>query len=597
MKKLIQYRRLVAVGVVGLIALILEFILQMPSIAQIVVTILGSIITILMVIDMVKTIRSGNFGVDLLAITAIVATMAIGEYWAALIVLLMLVGGDALEDYAATKANSDLQALLEKAPRKAHLLNEKQEITDVEINEVEIGHRILVKPGEVVPIDGHIIEGSSLVDEASITGESKPIDKKVNDEILSGVVNGESALTIEADKIAEDSQYQGIIKLVKQAESQPAHFVRMADQYAIPFTILAYVIAGTAWYLSGDPVRFAEVLVVASPCPLILAAPIALVAGMSKASVSGVIVKSGTTLEKLAKIKTMAFDKTGTITQGNLQIKDVLPVAGTSEKELLFLTAAVEQHSNHILAQSVVDAVSEELPSVTDMTEIPGKGIQGTVNGQLVQAGNAKLVDNEQVKQIQDTAIYVAIDGKYIGCITFADEVRTEAKETMSELKDLGIKNLVMISGDRKAIADKIANLVGITQVFAERLPAEKIKVLNEIPSTQHPIAMVGDGVNDAPSLVIADVGIAMGKSGATAASESADAVILNDDLAKIPAVIQISKYTMKIARQAVLIGILICTILMLIASVGVIPVIFGAMLQELVDTVTILYALRAKGS
>lgn len=597
MKKLIQYRRLVAVGLVGLMALILEFGLQLPNVAQIIVTLLGSVITILMVIDMIKVIRSGNFGVDLLAITAIVATLAIGEYWAALIVLLMLVGGDALEDYAASKANADLRALLEKAPRKAHLINQNQELTDVEMDAVKIGDYVLVKPGEVVPIDGHVVAGSSLVDEASITGESKPIEKQIDDEILSGVVNGESALTIVADKIAAESQYQGIIKLVKQAESHPAHFVRMADQYAIPFTILAYLIAGIAWYLSGDPVRFAEVLVVASPCPLILAAPIALVAGMSKASVGGVIVKSGTTLEKLAKLKTIAFDKTGTITQGNLQIKAVLPIDGVDEKKLLFLTAAVEQHSNHILAQSVVEAVTDELPMVTEMKEIPGKGIQGMVNGQLVQAGNAKLVANQQVAQVHDTAIYVAVDGQYLGCITFADEVRPEAATTMTKLKNIGVKNLVMISGDRQPIAEKIAKMVGIDQVFAERLPSEKIAVLNEIPITQHPLAMVGDGVNDAPSLVIADVGIAMGKGGATAASESADAVILNDDLSKIPEVIQISKYTMKIARQAVLIGILICTILMLIASFGVIPVIFGALLQELVDTVTILYALRAKGN
>jgi cation transport ATPase len=281
MNKLSNYTRLIGVLLVGVIALILQFALNLPTYAQIVISTLGSLIALLMFIDMVKTLRSGKFGVDLLAITAVIATIAVGEYWAALIVLLMLTGGDALEDYAANKANSELQSLLENSPQSAHLLN-GDNIEDVRIDQVKVGDRIVVKPGEVIPVDGTITEGVTTVDESSLTGESRPIDKMVGQTVMSGAINGDSSFDMIADKTADDSQYQNIIRLVKQAESTPAHFVRMADRYAVPFTLMAYIIAGMAWYISGDPVRFAEVLVVASPCPLILAAPIALVSGMSR---------------------------------------------------------------------------------------------------------------------------------------------------------------------------------------------------------------------------------------------------------------------------------------------------------------------------
>lgn len=315
MNKLTNYMRLIGVLIVAVIALILQFGLGLPLYAQIVISTLGSLIALLMFIDMVKTLRSGKFGVDLLAITAVIATIAVGEYWAALIVLLMLTGGDTLEDYAANKANSELQSLLENSPQSAHLLKDDK-MVDVKIDQVTVGGRIVVKPGEVIPVDGTITDGVTSVDESSLTGESRPIDKVVGSTVMSGAINGDASFDMIADKTADDSQYQNIIRLVKQAESTPAHFVRMADRYAVPFTLLAYVIAGVAWYLSKDPVRFAEVLVVASPCPLILAAPIALVSGMSRASRNGIIVKSGTIIEKLANAKTFAFDKTGRLPRG-----------------------------------------------------------------------------------------------------------------------------------------------------------------------------------------------------------------------------------------------------------------------------------------
>lgn len=595
MNKLSNYTRLIGVLLVGVIALILQFALNLPTYAQIVISTLGSLIALLMFIDMVKTLRSGKFGVDLLAITAVIATIAVGEYWAALIVLLMLTGGDALEDYAANKANSELQSLLENSPQSAHLLN-GDNIEDVRIDQVKVGDRIVVKPGEVIPVDGTITEGVTTVDESSLTGESRPIDKIVGQTVMSGAINGDSSFDMIADKTADDSQYQNIIRLVKQAESTPAHFVRMADRYAVPFTLMAYIIAGMAWYISGDPVRFAEVLVVASPCPLILAAPIALVSGMSRASRSGIIVKSGTIIEKLANAKTFAFDKTGTITKGHLTVDQVHAVNGYTKEQVLSLAAGTEQQSSHILARSLVAAIPDKIPTATNVIETTAEGVQATIDGKIVKVGKPAYVSSDHIDPLDQTTVYVSVDGKYVGYVSFSDEVRPEAKSVMDGLHQMGVEQIMMISGDRKPIAEEIADSVGIDKVYAERLPQEKIAVIKQVDKKLKPIVMVGDGVNDAPSLATADVGIAMGAHGATAASESADAVVLKDDLSLVGKAVKISDDTMNVARQSVLIGIAICTILMLIASFGVIPAIIGAMLQEVVDTVTILWALRARG-
>ena len=383
--------QLMMVLAVSAIALVFAFGLKQPLIAQGLITVMGSIIALIMFWGMVKTIRSGNFGVDLLAITAVVATLAVGQYWAAMIVLLMLTGGDALESYAATKASSELKQLLENAPTTAHRMVDGH-VEDVEVEAVQVGETILVKPQEVVPVDGTVLAGESLVDEASLTGESKPVAKNAGSDIMSGTVNGDAALTVKVTQRAEDSQYQGIIKLVKESEARPAHFVRMADRYAVPFTLIAYVIAGLGWFFSGDPVRFAQVLVVASPCPLILAAPIAMVSGMSRNSRNGIIVKSGTTLEKLSDAKTFAFDKTGTVTRGILKVATILPQAGFSQDQLLKLAASAEGQSTHILARSLTDAVptADRLPA-TDVSETTSFGVNATVDGRKVKVGKAEF--------------------------------------------------------------------------------------------------------------------------------------------------------------------------------------------------------------
>ena len=364
--------KLVATLVVGAVALVLAFGLQQPMAAQVLVTVAGSLVALSMFFEMIKTLRSGKYGVDLLAIMAIVATLAVGEYWASLMVLVMLTGGDSLEDYATRKAGQELKSLLDNSPQNAHLVSADR-LEDIAVEKIAVGDQLLVKPGELVPVDSKIIKGNSTFDESSLTGESRPLEKLVGSELMSGSVNGAAAVTIEALSTAADSQYQTIVQLVKESANQPANFVRMADRYAVPFTAIAIVIAVVAWLISGDPVRLAEVLVVASPCPLILAAPISLVAGMSRASKNGVIVKTGTTIEKLASAKTIAFDKTGTLTKGQLTVNEVKPIEPWPAQELLHFAASAEQRSGHVLARSLVAYVGVDgLGAVSQLSEVTG---------------------------------------------------------------------------------------------------------------------------------------------------------------------------------------------------------------------------------
>lgn len=589
--------KLIITIMTGVFALLFEFVLEQSTWAFALIAVTGSIMALSMLIEMVKMLKSGRYGVDILAITAIIATLAVKEYWASLMILVMLTGGDSLEDYAAKRANKELKSLLDHSPQKAHQLVNGS-LVDILAEKVQVDDELIVKPGEIVPVDGYVMNGISTVDESSLTGESRPVNKKVGDSVLSGSINGDSSLTMKAKKTAADSQYQTIVKLVKESEENPARFVRMADRYAVPFTITAYVIAGVAWFISKDPTRFAEVLVVASPCPLILAAPIALVAGMNRSSRNGIIVKTGTTIEQMSETKSVAFDKTGTITKGTVSVDKIVSESGITAEELLLLAASAEQESSHILARSLLSAISSKtkLKRVSALDEITGMGIKAVIAGNVIRVGKATYVTAQKIeKETDQTAIYVSENDQYLGYITFADRIRPEAKATMIQLKKLHIDHLLMITGDQQSIAVAIAKKIGISEVHAECLPQDKIAVLKQLPHSQHPVIMVGDGVNDAPSLAIADVGIAMGAHGATAASETADVVILKDDLEKVSKAVKISKDTMKIAKQSVLIGIMICTVLMLIASTGIIPALLGAVLQEVVDTVSILSSLRAK--
>lgn len=589
---------------IGGVALILSFGFKLSNIANFLIIISGIIIAFSMLIEMIKVLKSGNFGVDLLAIISIAATIIAKNYWAALIILIMLTGGDSLEDFASKKASADLSLLLDNSPKTAHIVN-KSQIKDVIADTVPIGATLLIKPGETVPVDGIIIKGESNFDESSMTGESRLIKRKVDDRIISGAVNTDRPIYIKTQKLAKDSQYQTLVNLVKNANLKPARFVRLADQYALPFTIISLIIGIAAALIAKDPNRFVQVIVVASPCPLILAAPVAIVSGMSRITRHGIILKSGTSLEKLAKAKAAYFDKTGTLTKGKLNVTQIVSTAHLSKSKLLNYFYNLEINSNHIMGQAIVAAAksqnSTQQMSFENIKEITGQGIEANKDNQLYRIGKLEFVTNlksEQIKyhQLTDTSqVFLAIDNQVQGYVLLQDQLRPEAPQTIQDLKKIGINHLAMITGDQPATAQKIAQEVGLTNVFSQCRPQDKITLIKDAPSEQRPLIMVGDGVNDAPAIAAADVGIAMGDSSASAASQTADVVIVKNDLHTLLNAINISRYTMKIARQSVLIGIIICTALELICATGIIPVIVGALLQELIDTTSILWALRAR--
>lgn len=588
-----NWQKLVLVFFIAAASLLAQFAFNAPLVARFIITVAGGILALSMFIEMIKTLRKGNYGVDLLAITAIIATLLVGEYWASLIIILMLVGGETLEDYAAGRANRELSALLQKTPDIAHVMQEGKAV-DMDLDDVEIGAHLLIKPMEVIPIDGVLLSEAAILDESSITGETKPNELQQGDEILSGAINGSSSIEIRTSVAASESQFQKIVALVRQAEATPANFVRLADRYAVPFTIMAYIIAAVAYFISGDPVRIAEVLVVASPCPLILAAPIAFVSGMSRSSKNGFLIKNGTIIEKLATGKAIFFDKTGTITDGKIEVDAIVPAEGVSQEELLKMVYTIEKSSNHILAKAVSSyAESHDVQGLEleSLSEVAGLGVTGQINGQLIKIGRANFVGAPDGLDFE-TAFYVSRDGQYIGAVTFSDTLRANAPAVIKDLRDAGFESITMLTGDNARVADKIAAQVGITEVYSSMLPEEKLAKIQA--STIHPTIMVGDGVNDAPALTLADVGISIGTGNNTVASEAADIVLLKNDLSSVTKAVHISRDTLTIAKQAVLIGIIICVILMLIAATGLIPAIVGALFQEVIDVVSILYALRA---
>ena len=548
---------------------------------------------------MVEAFRDGSYGLDILALTAIVTSVVLHEYWAGIIIVLMLTGGEALEDYAERRAKKELSSLLDNKPRKAHLVKGSSTL-DVAVSTIKVGDKIHVLPGEVVPVDGEIVEGTSSIDESSITGESLPIAKQSGDNIMSGSVNVEGLLVVRALHTAKDSQYEQIIKLVRSAAASQSPFVRLADRYSIPFTAVAFLLAGLTWAASGDPVRFLEVIVVATPCPLLLGAPIALISGMSRSAKHGIIVKTGSSLEQLAAVETFAFDKTGTLTEGTPSVDKVKTYSGFNSALVLELAAAIEANSNHILGQAIVSHSSKKtkLTPAKKVSEVAGKGLTGRVKHHKVHVGRASFLEEDAGVNIpasaiaNQTATYIAIDGKLAGVITFVDKVRPKSKSLLKRLRKLGIKHTLMVTGDNQKTAGVVAKQLGIEKVIANCLPGDKIHAIENVPAT--PVAFVGDGVNDAPVLTAADIGIAMGARGNTAASESADVVIMTNDISKVGTSLEIAKRTFFIAKQSILIGIFISLGLMGVFATGKFKPVQGAVLQEFVDVAVIVNALRA---
>jgi len=606
-----RYKELVAVVLILLVSGVVAL-AGYPEAANYLLLFMGVVGVLPIITDMVKNIRAGEYGVDILAVVAIVSALALREYVAAGIILLMLTGGEALEDYAQERAKKELNDLLKRAPKIAHLKTKSGE-TDVPVAEVNVGDIIVVKPGEVVPVDGVIKVGETSLDESALTGESLPVERGVGGALLSGSINQMAPIEVRATATSGNSQYEKIIHLVEAAASSRSPLVRLADQYSLPFTFLSFSIAGLAWLISADPLRFLQVLVVATPCPLLIATPVALVSGMSRAARHGIIVKNGAALEQLSRLKALVFDKTGTLTIGAPEVDDIIlqPKIEFTEKQILQMAAAIEQTSAHTLALAVVNEAKHrklKIAKASEVEETVGNGITGIVGGRYVSVGKLSYLQylgvlfpkrftdyHNSIETQGKTGVFIAVEGIYVGVITFADQLRPETKQTLQDIARLGVNDIAMVTGDHYEVAQRIADELELSQVHADQLPTDKLKVVKRLKRAHTPLAFVGDGVNDAPVLAASDVGIAMGAKGSTAASESADVVVMLDDLSRVPMAIRISKRTLRVARESIWVGIGLSVVLMLIASTGAIKPLNGALLQEGVDILVILNALRAR--
>jgi heavy metal translocating P-type ATPase len=560
------------------------------------------IVIVITAIDMFKDLMRGHWGLDILAVIAMIATLAVQEYVAGLIIALMLTGGEALEDLAARRASRELDQLLNRAPAFAGRIHPVTgEVERIAIEEVKVGDELLVRSSEILPVDGVLLSDHATIDESSVTGEPIPANYHAGEPLLSGTVNSTTSFTMRAQKVAADSNYASIVRLVEEAVDSRAPMVRLADRYAVPFTIVSLLIAGFAWFLSGDPVRFAEVLVVATPCPLLIATPVAFMGGMSSAAKLNVIIKDGGVLEVLARVRAVAFDKTGTLTEGKADVVEIHPAARTVD-ETLQLAAAAEQYSVHVFADPIVASARTqqlELPEVVTADEVATNGVLASLaDGTSVRVGKPSFIEevtgpiDRPVLSAGETAVYVSVGDELAGVIILSDPIREQSADTVSRLRRAGVAEIAMVTGDITSTAESVAHAVDIQTVHAETTPQTKVRIVQAM--RPRPVLMVGDGINDAPVLAAADVGVAMAGRGATVASESAAAVITSNDIARVADVAYVSRRTVQIALQSIWMGIITSVGLMLVAAFGYLPAVVGALLQEIVDLVAILSALRA---
>ena len=560
--------------------------------------------------EVVRGMARGDFGVDIIALLAMVAALLGGELLAGAIVAVMLTGGDALEDYAAGRARRDLTALLRRAPQVA-----RRRVGDgweeIAVDAVGAGDVLLVRVGEVVPADGALLSERAAIDASTVTGEPLPIEAARGATVRSGTVNAGAPFELRATRGARDSSYAALVKLVQDAARERPPFTRMADRYAMIFLPVTLGLAGAAWALSGDQIRALAVLVVATPCPLILAAPIALVAGLSRAASSGIVLKGGGALEQLGAARTVLLDKTGTLTQGRPAVDRIVTFDGVSETELLLLAASVDQLSAHVLAEGLVhDALTRglTLKEPTGAREAPGDGIEAMVDGRRVGvggetwlraqgfAGDGGSTGAELGAAPGQALVHVGVDDRVAGMLVMGDRLRPDAADLVTALHDEGVRDVAMVTGDRRDVALAVASQAGLDRVYPEQSPEDKLAVVRaarEQPD-RRPVVMVGDGVNDAPALALADVGIALAGNSRTVSSEAADAVITVDRIDRVAEAVRIGKRTMSIARQSVVAGMSLSIVAMVIAAFGYLPPVAGALLQEGIDIAVILNALRA---
>jgi heavy metal translocating P-type ATPase len=604
------------------------------------ITIAGTLIPLTWSVG--RALLRGDVGVDVIALLAMAGALIGGELLAGAVIAVMLAGGNELESYAAGRARRELTALLARAPRIAHRrVGDTWE--EVDVAALRPGDVVLVRAGEVVPVDGALASPRATIDASAVTGESLPVALRAGDPLRSGVANAGAPFELRAARAAADSSYAALVALVEQAQRERPPFTRLADRYAVIFLPITLAVAGLAWALSGDGIRALAVLVVATPCPLILAAPIALVSGLSRAAREGIVLKGGTALEALGAARTVLLDKTGTLTLGRPAVERVVALDGRSGEDVLRLAASVDQLSGHVLAEGIVhDALARgmTLLAPSDAHESPGEGIEARVDGVRVGVGGerwlrergfapagvgaaAEAAGRSGAHAIAQPGgagrsaagaaepggtgaaplaapgralVHVGVGDRIAGVLVMADRLRPDAAQLAPALRAAGVRQVAMVTGDTEAVARAVAEQAGLDRVYAEQQPAGKLDVvraLRERPELR-PVVMVGDGVNDAPALALADVGIALAAGNETISSEAADAVITVDRIDRVGEAVRIGRRTMRIARESVLIGIGLSVCAMGVAALGYLPPVAGALLQEAIDVGVILNALRA---
>ncbi|MDX8449432.1 heavy metal translocating P-type ATPase [Mesorhizobium captivum] len=566
-------------------------------------------VVVTLAISIVRDFWIGRIGVDAIALVSMSAALLLGQSLAAIVIAIMYAGGTALEDLARGRAERNLKALTDRAPRVAH--RKCGDATEtISADQVAVGDEILVRAGELLPVDGILIDASALLDEATVTGEPLPERRSAGDALRSGTVNAGEAFVMRASAVADKSTYAAIVRMVAAAQTAKAPFIRVADRFALLLLPVTLAVAGIAWRLSGDPIRALAVLVVATPCPLILAAPVAFIGGVSRAARAGILMKGSAALEALAQIRTAIFDKTGTLTLGGAELIDIEVAPGHEAEEALRLLASLEQASHHVLADSIVRIARHRnlvLSHPHDVREYRGEGLKGEVDRVSIAAGSRSLVlgdrplphwaegGEERHRNAQVLRVFLAFDGRLAGIFTFGDQIRQDARDTVGALRSAGVCRILMLTGDDGAAAKRVSDLLDLDAVIADAIPAAKLEAVKAEKATA-PTMMVGDGINDAPALAAATVGVAMGARGGTASSEAADVVVLTDRLKPVAEALRIARRTRGIALQSIIVGLTLSGAAMVWAAVGHVTPVAGALLQEGIDVAVILNALRALG-
>ncbi len=586
------------------------------------------------VYETAKKMLRKEFASDIVAMLAILAALALNDAFPGVIIVLMQTGGRALEDYAYRHASSSLDELLARSPRVAHLRKDNV-IVEIDVNKIQVRDVLLVRPGDIIPVDGRIISSRmrAQIDESSLTGEPLPKSKNVGDDVFSGTVNVGDAFEMEAAAESGKSQYAKIVELVRQAQQEKAPIQRLADKYAVYFTPITVAIGILGWAITGSVQTILAVFVVATPCSLIFATPVAIISGINKAAKKGIVIKHGAAIEQVGKAQTVVFDKTGTITYGTPQLERVVCIDDDSitEDELLYKAASMEQLSSHPVAQMISAKGRDRfgiLAIPQQFQEVPGIGVEGLLNGEKLTVGSAKIVKQEGrdnnvkndkrsseeqpailMQKLQRNLLqysnspsgeakmiaYISINGKLKGAIICGDRIREGVTSMIKDFDRLGIQRTVMLTGDSKENAQAISLQAGLTNFEANLLPQDKVAAVKALKDQYQCVIMVGDGINDAPALAAATVGIAMGARGTAISAEAADIVLLVDDITKVSESIKIGAKTINIAKQSILVGLAASVVLMVVASFGLIPPAIGALLQEALDVTVILNALRAR--